>query len=147
MRQAISFFGLTFASASAWSAEGFGAAQHATPLWVWICVGAAAVVFGAIVYSVVTYQAPLAADSGRSENERKASRELVWASVPIAIVIAAALPSLTGTAQADHLATVNQTVHSVELCMEAAKNLQPSPLPRSNSDLPKVAASSCTAQR
>ena len=146
MRQVISFAGLTFASAAAWSAEGLGTVPEATPLWVWICVGAAAMVFVAIGYSVAAYKQPSTAAPGTNRQQCKPARELLWASVPIAIVVAAATPSLTSTT-AEDLATVTQTARAVELCAESAKTLRPGSIPSGIPELRKMAESSCTAQR
>ena len=140
MRQLISAVGLAIAATPAWAIEAIGDRQYANPLWVWICAGAAIVVFGAITYSVATYR-PTPADA--STPQRRPARELVWASVPIVIVIAAAMPSLTHTAARDQLAA-NRTAHP-DLCIEASKPLRPSP--GSAADMGKASASSCTAQQ
>ena len=55
--------------------------------WLWFCVFVAIAVFATILYSIATF---------RSSNvrARHSLREFIWAVVPIAIVIAAALPAL-----------------------------------------------------
>jgi len=138
MRRLISF-GLALGWAPAWAADGV---QYATPLWVWICAGAAITVFGAIAHSVATYR-PTSADASMSQ--RRAARELVWASIPIVIVIAAAMPSLIHTSPRDQLAA-NRGVPP-EICLEGAKTLRPNPISGSVSELRKVSATSCTTQQ
>lgn len=55
--------------------------------WLWLCVFAAMAVFATILYSIATFR------SGNA-TARHSLREFIWAVVPIAIVIAAALPAL-----------------------------------------------------
>ncbi|HVF16376.1 MAG TPA: cytochrome c oxidase subunit II transmembrane domain-containing protein [Steroidobacteraceae bacterium] len=57
---------------------------------MWICAALAVPIFGAILHSVATFRA----DNSRSTRYRRATViEVVWALVPILIVIAAAAPS------------------------------------------------------
>jgi heme/copper-type cytochrome/quinol oxidase subunit 2 len=57
---------------------------------MWICAALAVPIFGAILHSVATFRA----DSARPTRYRRATAiEVVWALIPILIVIAAAAPS------------------------------------------------------
>lgn len=56
---------------------------------LWLCIGLASAVFGVMLYSVVAYRAP----QGRVRR-RGLLAEILWAAVPIAIMVVAALPAL-----------------------------------------------------
>jgi cytochrome c oxidase subunit 2 len=62
---------------------------------MWMCAAVAIAIFGAILHSVATF---------RAEGERKTSYkrttfiEVVWALIPILIVVAAAVPSFQSAA-------------------------------------------------
>jgi heme/copper-type cytochrome/quinol oxidase subunit 2 len=60
---------------------------------LWICALAAAMVFVALVYSTATFRPASNASDLRGRN---VLREVVWTAVPILIVVAAALPAMTG---------------------------------------------------
>ena len=63
---------------------------------LWLCVVVAALVFVAIVYSIVAFRP---ADVAKAAvHARNRVRELAWALVPIAIVVAAAAPAVTNFA-------------------------------------------------
>jgi hypothetical protein len=90
---------LLAAEASATSSA-TGVGQAVVPLWVWICAIAAASVFAAILYSVVAFR-PGKDSNTDARDLRSAAHELVWATIPIAIVIAAAVPAMSNPAVSD----------------------------------------------
>lgn len=57
---------------------------------MWVCAAVAIAIFGTILHSVATFRS---AEERSSKYERKTLIEVVWALVPILIVIAAAVPS------------------------------------------------------
>ena len=57
---------------------------------MWVCTDVAIAIFGVILHSVATFRS---SEERASKYERKALVEVVWALVPILIVIAAAVPS------------------------------------------------------
>ncbi len=59
---------------------------------VWLCAAAAALVFAAMIVSIVTFGKPLREHPPASVSGRAA--EVLWALIPIAIVLAAATPAL-----------------------------------------------------
>jgi cytochrome c oxidase subunit II len=62
----------------------------------WTCAVVAAVVFGVMLYSIATFRAPPGATPGSTPAtfRRCSLVEVTWALIPIAIVIAATMPSL-----------------------------------------------------
>lgn len=57
---------------------------------LWVCAGIAAAVFGVMLYSVATFRGAMSvAVAGR---RRSTLVELIWALVPITIVIVAIIP-------------------------------------------------------
>lgn len=59
---------------------------------VWCCILLASGVFGVMLYSVATHRGSAGAASGRYR--RRLLLELLWAAVPIAIIVMAAMPAL-----------------------------------------------------
>jgi heme/copper-type cytochrome/quinol oxidase subunit 2 len=59
---------------------------------VWLCAAAAALVFAAMIVSIVTFGKPLRDHLPASVSGRAV--EVLWALIPIAIVLAAATPAL-----------------------------------------------------
>ena len=59
---------------------------------VWLCAATAALVFAAMIVSIVTFGKPLRGHPPASVSGRAA--EVLWALIPIAIVLAAATPAL-----------------------------------------------------
>lgn len=57
--------------------------------FLWLCIAMASAVFGVMLYSVVAYRGP----QGKLRR-RNLLIELMWAAVPIAIMVVAALPVL-----------------------------------------------------
>lgn len=57
---------------------------------LWLCAAGAIGIFGVMLHSVATFRS---ADEARGRYRRRAMVEVVWALVPILIVVAAALPS------------------------------------------------------
>lgn len=57
---------------------------------MWMCAAVAVAIFGAILHSVATFRS---AGETRTRYKRRTLIEVVWALVPILIVIAAAVPS------------------------------------------------------
>lgn len=55
---------------------------------IWLCATSAVVIFGVMLHSVATFR------TTPSRLRRHALAEVVWALIPILIVIAAAMPSL-----------------------------------------------------
>jgi heme/copper-type cytochrome/quinol oxidase subunit 2 len=118
-------------------------ANDATPPWVWICVGAAAAVFGAIVFSVIAYRPP--ADDAQ---QCKTGHELIRTSVPIAIVIAAATPALINITPTNHFVVTSQAAHRADNCISTNTTSHSNPIPTAIPvELPKIPAVSCAAQR
>lgn len=60
-----------------------------TTALLWLCIAMASAVFGAMLYSVVAYRGP----QGKVRRHGLVL-ELLWAAVPIAIMVAAAAPTL-----------------------------------------------------
>ena len=56
---------------------------------LWLCIVLASAVFGVMLYSVVAYRGP----QGKVRR-RGLAIELLWAAVPIAIMVVAAMPAL-----------------------------------------------------
>jgi len=75
-------------STQAVAADSAGA-LFAAPTWVWVCTAAAMLVFVAIIYSIGAFRPP-----GATKSHARNARELIWATVPIAIVVAAATPAM-----------------------------------------------------
>jgi heme/copper-type cytochrome/quinol oxidase subunit 2 len=87
----------------------------AATLWIWLCVLVATVVFAIILYSIATFR-PI-----DTTVTRHSWGEFIWAIVPIAIVIAAAVPALNhgravAPANIDVLARQDRYIES---CMSA----------------------------
>jgi heme/copper-type cytochrome/quinol oxidase subunit 2 len=59
---------------------------------IWLCTGIAAAVFATMIVSIVTFGRSLR-DSAPTSASGKAT-EILWALIPIAIVLAAAAPAL-----------------------------------------------------
>ena len=57
---------------------------------MWVCAAVAIAIFGAILHSVATFRT---SDEPRTRYKRRTLAEVVWALIPILIVIAAAVPS------------------------------------------------------
>jgi heme/copper-type cytochrome/quinol oxidase subunit 2 len=57
---------------------------------MWACAAVAIAIFGAIIHSVATFRS---AEERAGNYQRRTLVEVVWAMVPILIVIAAAAPS------------------------------------------------------
>jgi cytochrome c oxidase subunit 2 len=57
---------------------------------MWVCAAVAIAIFGAILHSVATFRTD---DEPPTRYKRRAVAEVVWALIPILIVIAAAVPS------------------------------------------------------
>lgn len=89
---------------------------------LWICALAAALVFIALVYSTATHR-PVA--SAQGSRRRNVLREVVWAAVPIFIVVAAALPAMTASfpAQGDKSLVTENRVACEAPDAEAPKHL------------------------
>lgn len=94
-----------------------GAPSPGVSISLWSCVVLAIVVFGVIIYSVAAFHASTA-------HARDKTRELVWALVPIAIVVAAAAPAMKSfaprlksgaTSMIAKTETGNSAVHCVTL--------------------------------
>ncbi len=60
----------------------------------WLCVGAAVLVFAAMIFSIVTFGKPLRDHPPASASVSGKAAEVLWALIPIAIVLAAAMPAL-----------------------------------------------------
>ena len=60
---------------------------------MWMCAAFAVVIFGTIIHSVATFRAE---GTSTANYQRRAIVEVVWALIPILIVVAAALPSFRG---------------------------------------------------
>ena len=56
----------------------------------WACVAISVVVFGVMLYSVATFRRT----GDRAILDRHATAEVLWASVPIAILVLAAVPAV-----------------------------------------------------
>jgi heme/copper-type cytochrome/quinol oxidase subunit 2 len=63
-----------------------------TLIIVWLCAASAALVFAAMIVSIVRFGKPLG-DCPPASMSGKAT-EILWALIPIAIVLAAAMPAL-----------------------------------------------------
>jgi heme/copper-type cytochrome/quinol oxidase subunit 2 len=59
---------------------------------VWLCAATAALVFAAMIVSIVTFGKPVRGHPPASASGKVA--EVLWALIPIAIVLAAATPAL-----------------------------------------------------
>ncbi|HEY4446414.1 MAG TPA: cytochrome c oxidase subunit II transmembrane domain-containing protein [Steroidobacteraceae bacterium] len=59
---------------------------------VWLCAAIAAAVFAAMIVSIVTFRSPLG-DCPPTSGAGKVS-EILWALIPIAIVLATAIPAV-----------------------------------------------------
>jgi len=62
----------------------------------WICAAVAVTVFGVMIHSIATFR--LLPDADSTASERSTVVEVVWALIPILIVIAVALPALKALA-------------------------------------------------
>ena len=62
---------------------------------MWMCAAVAVAIFGAILHSVATFRSE---GEPKTRYKRRALIEVVWALVPILIVIAAAVPSFQRSA-------------------------------------------------
>jgi cytochrome c oxidase subunit II len=62
---------------------------------MWMCAAVAVAIFGAILHSVATFRSE---GEATTAYKRRTLIEVVWALVPILIVIAAAVPSFQGSA-------------------------------------------------
>ena len=76
------------------------------------CTLIALLVFGVMVYSIATYRAE--SDGTRANFRPRALIEVIWALIPIAIFISAALPAarMIGTADIKVAEAVGQSVSS-----------------------------------
>ena len=110
--------GLSTIGTAAQAVEAPGSLDDANSIVLWICAVLAMAVLSAIVYSVAVFRHADAQKSVASKHSR--NRELFWALVPMAIVIAAAAPAVrdaepqlarqqrsieASIARADHAAT------------------------------------------
>ena len=59
---------------------------------VWLCAAGAVAVFAAMIFSIVTFGGPLRDCPPASASSKTA--EILWALIPIVIVLAAAVPAL-----------------------------------------------------
>ena len=59
---------------------------------VWLCAAVAVAVFAAMIFSIVTFGGPLRDCPPASASSKTA--EILWALIPIVIVLAAAVPAL-----------------------------------------------------
>ena len=66
---------------------------------VWLCAAAAVAVFAAMMISIATFGGR-SGDGPRASAQQKAA-EMLWALIPIAIVLAAAMPALRTTVLAE----------------------------------------------
>jgi cytochrome c oxidase subunit II len=64
---------------------------------MWMCAAVAVAIFGAILHSVATFRSE---GEAKPRYRRRTVIEVVWALVPILIVIAAAVPSFQRSAPA-----------------------------------------------
>lgn len=64
---------------------------HTTILWV--CAAIAVVVFAVMIYSIATFQKASGADLRRGE-PREVLGEILWAIIPIAIVVGMSVPAV-----------------------------------------------------
>ena len=61
---------------------------------VWLCAVIAVLVFAAMIGSIVTFDRPLHDCAPPSASVYGKATEIIWALIPIAIVLAAAMPAL-----------------------------------------------------
>ena len=62
-------------------------------LLLWLCVAIVAAVFGVMIYSIATFPAA-AGSAGRATFRRRAAVEILWAVIPIVIILATAAPAV-----------------------------------------------------
>jgi len=70
------------------------APTHSGPIVLWSCALLAIIVFGVSIYSVVAFHASPVSTAHARDKTRGLARELAWALVPIAIVVATATPAM-----------------------------------------------------
>jgi heme/copper-type cytochrome/quinol oxidase subunit 2 len=59
---------------------------------VWLCAAIAVAVFATMIASVIAFRTPLS--DGPPASKSSKATEILWALIPIAIVLAAAMPAL-----------------------------------------------------
>jgi len=72
------------------------APTHSGPILLWGCALLAIIIFGVSIYSVVAFHASPASTAHARDKTHGLARELAWALVPIAIVVATATPAMKG---------------------------------------------------
>ncbi|MBC7984136.1 MAG: hypothetical protein H7Y02_09805 [Candidatus Obscuribacterales bacterium] len=92
--------------------------------WLWFCAASAVIVFGAMIYSVVVFRPSPAATSNAYAQGK--ARELIWALVPIAIVVAAAAPAMRSGVPAASSRADSVAHNNAELCVSTLTGAAPS---------------------